>query len=81
MFILKVVRDCTEIVQILVVWNDPAVSAWIEGRRTGIFYTEGTEFAEVTENLRLGTIDPRTLEPQKERAAGWLPLFLGDGFS
>ena len=81
MFILKVVRGCTEIVQILVARSGPALSGWIEERGAGIFYTEGTEFAEVTENLRPGTIDPRTLDPQKERAAEWLPLFPGDGFS
>jgi hypothetical protein len=40
----------------------------------GIFYTEGAEFAEVTENGDAWMVDPRTLGPKKERAVGWLPL-------
>jgi hypothetical protein len=80
-FILKVVRGCTEIVQIPVVRSDPALSDWIEERGGEIFYTEGTEFAEVTENWRLGTIDARTLEPRKEIAAGGCRSLTKDGTS
>jgi len=37
--------------------GDPAHSVWIEERGWEIFYTEGTEFAEVTEN---GEADSRS---------------------
>ena len=71
MFIPKVVRGCTEIVQILAVRSDPALSDWIEERGGEIFYTEGTEIAEITENGCQGqSIRELWSHKRKERQGG-----------